>query len=50
MGGRGVRVGTFGGVAKKRGGGKLLGFHKNTVVTDSANTAAPSFLLFMVKW
>lgn len=33
-----------------RGMEKLLDFHKNTVLIDSANTAAPSALLFMEKW
>lgn len=38
------------GCAEKRGVEKLLDFHRNTVVTDPANTAALSFLLFTVKW
>lgn len=49
MGGSSVRVGSCKG-GKIKGTEKLLSFHKNTAVRDSANTAAPSSLLFTVIW
>lgn len=38
------------GAGAEGGTEKLLEFHKNKVVVDSANTAALSSLLFMVTW
>lgn len=50
IGGKSVRVGSYRGGAKIKGIEKLLDFHKNTAVIDSANTAALSSLLFTVIW